>query len=193
MTYWSTRGSDKKKDFVIIKHYLPNIDYMVQGIKFRGGYAVVEKNSKAYYLLKKMPLLKNAHERPLVELRELPFITRTSDVKMVYGQEVYKAYLDVLNPIITEEKKEQVEEIEEKHIEVKGKCAYRKTDGNLCGRDALDYSPSGYCNLHVLKDEEIEKYIDTTPAKSRMTKKEKKEHNRKLLKSLARAKKEGKF
>ena len=88
MTVWTTRTTNRSGEYIVIKHQLRGINYRVKGVRFRDGYAVVEKGSKTHAELKKIPLLQNAEEFELLHLRKLRFITRTADVKAVYGTDV---------------------------------------------------------------------------------------------------------
>ena len=76
MSTWSTKTLGRDKEFVVIQHKIRDINGMINGVKFRGGYAVVEKDSKTYINLKKLPMLKNAPEYPLTHLSNLIFVTR---------------------------------------------------------------------------------------------------------------------
>lgn len=190
MSVWTTRSTSDKKEYIVIQHKLKNVDYCIQGIKFRGGYAVVEKDSKVYHMLKKIPLLKNAKEFPLIHLRSLPFITRTSDVKMIYGQEVYRYYLEALNPIVAEEIEVRHVEAEVAHVEEMHKCACKTKSGELCIHLAAEYSPSGYCHLHIFQDPRLSEFGITIP---RLAMDEKAKFREKVIAILLKAKKEGKF
>lgn len=163
MSVWTTKSKDRDCNYVLIKHFLPGINYKVNGVKFRGGFAVVEKGSKLYYSLKKLPQLKNAPEYDLLYLGKLPFITRTSDIKTVYGEDVYQKYLTMLEYSKTEEYKkiqekieEQKKEEEKEHLsEESVKCHYRLSNGNLCKNEVDELSPSKYCTVHLLEDPKL--------------------------------------
>ena len=93
MSVWTTKSLERDVRYVVMQHTLKGVNYVVNGVKFRDSYAVVEKDSKTYYMLKKVPVLRGAKEYPLTHLRKLPFISRTLDVKTVYGQDVYMRFL----------------------------------------------------------------------------------------------------
>ncbi len=238
---WGVRSSGRDRNYVVMKHSLRGIDGQIHNIKFRDGFAVVDKNSKAYRQLKSFPNLRNAKEFPLTFLRSLPFITRTRDIEMVYGRDVYLSYLDAVDKekadkeaqdklqreqaLAAEQaqreldlsKKQQIEEkiaqleetletakeevaeitevqeqIEtlEAQIPEVTKCAYRVREGTLCKYDAAKESPSGHCNLHILKDPKLPELgieVKFVP------KGELKEYRDQVINKLARLKSEGKF
>jgi hypothetical protein len=94
MSIWTTKTLDRGREYIVIKHTLRGVNYVVNGIRFRESYAVVEKGSKTYAMLKKIPVLRQAEEFPLSHLRKLKFITRIADIKQVYGQDVYVKFLE---------------------------------------------------------------------------------------------------
>ncbi len=96
MSVWSTKSFDRDRDYIVIQHTLKGVNYVVNGVKFRDSYAVVERGSKTYHFLKKVPVLRAAKEYPLTHLSKLKFISRTSDVKVVFGQDVYKSFLSAI-------------------------------------------------------------------------------------------------
>ena len=173
-------------DFVVIKHSLKDINGNVGGVKFRGGYAVVERNSKAYKLIKSLPLIKNQADLPLIHLRKLPFITRTLDVKLIYGPNVYIKYLEELHKEVEEENVIAKEEAEVVHKEKHNLCAYKTPNGNLCANEALSTSPSKFCKRHLLDDPKIEEVTGLKIPK-RLTNQEKKEWKEKALNRLEKS------
>lgn len=179
---WATKSLERDRDYVVIKHTLKDMNGNVAGVKFRGGYAVVEVGSKAYTQLKKLPLIKNNEDLPLVFLRKLPFITRTSDVKLVYGQDVYAKYLQVLHEELDKEVVEEAEKSDLAHVEVENRCAFTTPKGVLCSHEAMNGSPSKYCKLHLLEDPKLGELGIVVPA--RLTKKEKKEYREKIAGKL---------
>ncbi len=93
MSQWTTKSRPGVRDYIVIKHFLRNVNYKINGVTFRDGYGVVERNSKAHRALRLIPFFKNGKELPLTELRNLKFITKTSDVRSVYGMDVYTHFL----------------------------------------------------------------------------------------------------
>ena len=194
MSVWSTRSSSINKNYVLLKHTLKGVNYVISGIKFRDGYAVVEKDSKTYHALKSIPVLKAAQEYPLIMLRQLKFITRPVDVKTVYGADVYKQYLKQLEPQIEKEKVELVIEQETKHTEEHKLCSYRTVASkgqNLCKQQALEESPSGYCMMHVIEDPKLAELGIEVP--KFISKNEKWAMREKVSEKLKKLKKDGKF
>jgi hypothetical protein len=135
------------------------VNYVVNGIRFRDSYAVVEKDSKTYRTLMQIPVLKGAMEYPLIFLRKLRFVTRPLDIKMIYGADVYSQYIRELEKDIAKEVDEKTIQEEIKHVVEEKKCAY-KTDfskgSKLCKEKSLDISPSGYCTRHILMEPQLE-------------------------------------
>lgn len=194
MSVWSTRSSGKDRNYILLKHTLKGVNYIINGIKFRDGFAVVEKDSKSYHALKSIPVLRAAQEYPLIMLRQLKFITRPVDVKTVYGADVYTQYLKQLEPQIEKEKVEIVVEQELKHIEQHKLCSFRtpSSDGkDLCKLDAFEDSPSGYCMKHIFDEPKLAELGIEVP--KFLTKKEKWPAKEKVAAQLTKAKKDGKF
>lgn len=246
MSVYSTKYLGRDRDYIVIKHNLRGVNLTVQGVKFRGGYAVVEKDSKTYHMLRKFPNLRNSPEFPLTTLGTLPFITRARDVQTVYGKDVYIHYVKAVNEAqakqaenakleaerkeqeeqakreaqlaekqrLEEEKKKLQEEIAKAKEEAEqeqpqeelvqalekveteeqsfsDKCIFRTTTGKLCKNDAIAESPSGYCKMHLLQDPRLVEFGIEKP--KFMAKKDRKAFKDKVIKTLAKAKKEGKF
>jgi hypothetical protein len=198
MSVWLTKSSGRDREYIVLKHTLRGVNYVVNGIKFRNGYAVVEKDSKTYIDLKKIPVLRAAMEFPLVFLRKLPFITRPLDVKLVYGADVYVQYLKQLDleivkdkEIVEVEAKIKKVEAEIKHIEEKNCCYRTERSGNedLCKEKALEQSPSGYCLRHILEEPRLQELGIEVP--KFIVKKDKWAMKEKVAKQLAALKKEG--
>jgi hypothetical protein len=194
MSVWTTRSSGKHKEYVLLKHTLKGVNYIVNGVRFRESYAVVEKNSKTYNNLKQLPVLKSAQEYPLIMLRQLKFITRPLDVKTVYGADVYKHYLEQLEPQVEKEKVEEIVKVETAHVEEHKMCSYRTIASggkDLCKEKALEQSPSGYCMKHIFEEPRLAEFGIEVP--KFLTRKEKYPAKEKVAVQLAKAKKEGKF
>ncbi len=185
MSVWTTKSSGRDRNYIVLQHPLRGVNYFVNGIKFRDGFAVVEKDTKTYKMLKSIPVLRGAKEHPLVFLKKLKFIGSASDIRTVYGSDVYEHYLKQLTAHL-EEVKVQEEVIEqqvivEKHIE-SNKCSHTNASGDLCGVDALENSPSGYCHFHILQDPKLSELGIEVPRF--LSKKEKKDLKDKILKKL---------
>lgn len=183
MSNWLSRKIDRDVHYILLKHTLPGVDYVVSGVKFRGGYAVVEKDSKIYYNLKKIPILSKCQEFPLLFLKKLPFITRAQDVLTIYGKDVYDRYCEVLQAAQTEEKAAKEQEVEKEHVEADG-CQFKDEDGSRCNHTAFKYSPARYCSSHLLKDPALAELGFSKPG--RMTREETKEYTEKAKRFLQR-------
>lgn len=191
MSVWTTRSSGRARTYVVIQHRLKGVNQHINGVRFRDGYAVVEKDSKTYNILKKLPLIKDAKEFPLSFLRQLPFITRTLDIKLIYGAEVYNHFVNEFAVKVEEDKVQQKVEQEVTHVE-SNKCAFRTvTTEELCKFDAHESSPSKYCHKHILDEPKLAELGIEVP--KFMTKKERAAMKEKVISQLEEAKKEGKF
>jgi len=219
MSVWLTRSLERPRNYIVLQHTLKGVNHTVNGIKFRDGYAVVEKDSKVYLNLKKIPVLRASKEYPLTHLKKLPFITRTSDIRTVYGQDVYVKFLEEaeLEAARLEQEKEQkridelkakadlekqlaeaqiannetlIEEIKS-NIPIIVKCCYTTQDGTLCKEDAVEHSPSGHCNQHLLEDPRLAQYGFEVP--KFMTKDERRAFRSKVKEGMKKAKAQGKF
>lgn len=231
MSVWTTKSLDRTRNYIVIQHTLRGVNYVINGIRFRESYAVVEKNSKTYHGLKRIPVLKASREYPLIHLAKLPFITRQVDIKMVYGQDVYVNFLREfekdqvtqkalaeLQKLEAEEKvlqkreeelrlKQELEQKAKEAIETGDtkaaeeiraqmpdiiKCSHRNEKGELCGKDAYEFSPSGYCGTHLLDDPRLSEFGISEKPKF-MTKDETKEYREDVKVVLKKAKKQNKF
>ena len=245
MSVWTTKSLDRHREYIVLRHTLRGVNHIVSGVRFRNSYAVVEKDSKTHKALKKIPVLRRAQEYPLTHLRALKFITRTADIRTVFGQDVYHKFLlaeskqlEVSDLLATQEverkeaeeqamreadlakkkeledqlkkleedklaaealvKSEEVIKVEEdlvkevvSQIPEISKCAYRTPTGKLCKHDALDYSPSDYCAMHLLQDEKLEELGIEVP--KFLEKKKKKAFKSKTIETLKKMKKSGQF
>lgn len=181
---WNTKSSlNRVKEYVVLQHRLKDMNGNIAGVKFRGGYCVVEKGSKAYISLRQLPLLKGQPEFPILHLRKLQFITRTMDVKMVYGNDIYYHYVRELNKVVEVEAEEREAAKEENHIKIH-LCGYRTAKGSMCQFPAMEHSPSKYCKMHILNDAKLIELGIELPAK--MTKEEKKKYKEIIVAKLER-------
>lgn len=230
MSVWTTKAFEKARDYIVIQHTLRGVNYVVNGIRFRDSYAVVEKNSKTYHTLKRIPVLRAIREFPLTHLAKLPFITRHADIKMVYGQDVYVSFLreyqeqenqeKALAELQRLEKEDQILKQREEELRLKEelsqkakqaietgdleaaeeikaqipdivKCSHRNEKGELCGKDAYEFSPSGWCGTHLLDDPRLSEF--GLEKRGFMTKDETKAFREKAKEVLKKAKKQNKF
>lgn len=183
---WSTKYLGKERDYIVIKHRLSDIDGFIEGVKFRRGYGVVDKNSKAYIRLKKLPLIKDGLEFPIIHLKKLKFIIRNRDIETVYGKDVYIHFMNKYTEYMTVKNEQDRVEAENQHLSDDVHCKYRKDDGELCKNEVCDVSPSQYCIPHLFKDPQLESLNIKIP--KMLTKDEKKELREKVIKKLTRMK-----
>ena len=155
MSTWTTKALSRTRNYIVLKHKLKGVNYTVHGVKFRDGFAVVEKDSKTYNMLKQMPILKNAQELPLTFLQQCKFITRILDIKIVYGQDVYRCFIEQLEKEQNSKYLEELVQKESAHLQTGG-CSYRFKSNLLCEQQAVENSPSQYCQRHILEDTQLE-------------------------------------
>jgi hypothetical protein len=191
MSVWTTKSFEKDREYIILKHTLPNVNNVINGVKFRGGYAVVEKDSKTYFSLKRLPILRKSKELPLVFLRKLPFITRSLDIKVVFGSEVYIKFLVEENKLKAIEKTNDSIEQDANHIFDNKQCKFLRTNQEFCKEEMLVESPSGYCWKHILQDPKLaELGIEISQFIPKAEKNSKRET---VVRKLTKLKAEGKF
>lgn len=178
---WTTKKLDRDREYIIIKHSLRGINYAIKGVKFRDGFGVVEKNSKLYYQLKAMKPTAITTEYPIEFISKLPFITRSRDIEMVFGKDIYYYFINKLNSI-------KKEEAQKKHIE-ENKCRYIRGTSELCKNPASDLSPSRYCNQHIVVDPKIEDFGIEIPERI-FGNDNRKKFKQEVLKKLEKVKKE---
>lgn len=154
---WTTRKLDRDRDYVVVKHALRGVNYNIKGVKFRDGFAVVEKNSKLYYELKKMKPCAVVKEYPLDFIMELPFITRSKDIEMVFGKDIYHHYVTKLLAV---KKQKSLEE-----HKLSDKCQHLIKEDQYCKNLAFEYSPSKYCQMHILSDPRLSEFGIEIPEK----------------------------
>ncbi len=182
---WNTKTSLKRvKEYVVLQHRLSDMNGNIAGVKFRGGYAVVEKGSKQYLSLRQLPLLRNGPEFPIIHLRKLRFITRTLDIKMIFGPDVYYHYLTELNKVLEAEQEVKEAEAEVAHVEKHSLCSHKTGKGTMCQYPAMNKSPSKYCKMHILNDPKLNELGVVLPSK--MTKEEKKKYRELVIAKLER-------
>lgn len=161
--YYTTKSNNVERDYVVIRHGIPNVNGMVMGVKFRNSWAVVEKDSKIYHRIRKLPMLKNPEERPLSFLRQLPFITRPMDVKLIYGADVYAKYVTLETKEKAAEQVIKEAEEEKLHLEDETKCKYRLESGKLCKNEVYHPDVTSYCSVHIFKDPRLEEMEFSIP------------------------------
>jgi hypothetical protein len=219
MSVWTTKSLPINKDYIVLKHTLPGINGKIYGVTFRESYAVIEKNSKTYFQIKRMPVFKTAGEYKLTILGKLPFITASKDIQKVYGKDVYVKYLIAVEEERKQaklsEKQQKIEEDQKRReLEIQLKEAQSQEDfekvneivselpqvslckfttklGTLCKHEMSLVSPSEYCKKHILKDPKLKDFGIEVPFA--MTPKETQKFKKQTLVKLAKLKKSGAF
>lgn len=114
MTVWTNKSTTQYKNYIVIRHPIKGLNTNIGGVRFRDGYGVVEKDSKTYFHLKKIPAVKKFTEYPLDHLLKLKFITRKQDVKLIYGSDVY---IKLLSYLKEKEHNEELIKLREKQVD----------------------------------------------------------------------------
>ena len=152
--YWSTK-SVGGREYTVIQHPLRDTSTKVCGVKFHCGYGVVQKESKAYKMLRSMPLFRSAKEFPLTLLKSLKFITRSQDIALIYGKDVFITYQ---RELIQHNKKQEAQKFEEtrseRNSEKSSKCKYLLLHNDFCNNEKV-FGSNGYCRMHILEDKEL--------------------------------------
>lgn len=160
MSVWTTKTQSRDREYIVLRHTLRGVNYIVGGVRFRDSYAVVEKGSKTYTMLKRIPVLKNAQEYPLTHLKSLNFITRVADIKQVYGQDVYIKFL------AAEQEKSQAEELLKKlKLEAKEKEEREAREREIAEKERIE------SEIKKLKEQEAqsEKLAETVETVEEVT------------------------
>lgn len=156
--YWSSK-SFGGKNYIVLQHPLRDVCTRICGVKFHYGYGVVEKGSKAYKMLMSMPILRKAKELPLTILKTLKFVTRSTDIELVYGKDIYISYQ---RAIIEHNKKVEAQKFEEtkteRNSEDSSKCKFLLLNNHFCTNERIEGS-TGYCRHHIMQDIELIKEI----------------------------------
>lgn len=188
---WSTKYLGRDREYIVIRHKLRDIEGMIEGVKFRAGYGVVDKNTKAYKRLKNLPFLKTGLEFPLVHLKSLKFVMRDRDVETIYGKDVYVHYMKALKEYQAKKAEEEKVQAEQHHLQEQTLCKFRRPNGELCKNEAYELSPGNHCQRHLLKDPMLEVFEIEVP--SMLSKDEVKQWKDKVIKKLTKLKSEGMF
>lgn len=150
---WTTKKLAREREYVVVKHSLRGINYNIKGVKYRDGFGVVEKDSKAYFELKKIKPAAITSEHSLDFLLKLNFINRSRDIELVYGKDVYHYYVNKIREV-------QAAEAESKHLK-STKCKMIVKNGSLCNNESHKLSPSEHCLTHLFQDSKLEEVLGT--------------------------------
>lgn len=151
MRYYNSKSVER--EYIVVKHQLKGIDTEILGVRYRQGYGVVAKDSKEYYNLKQIRLGVVA-EYPLTFLKTLQCVTNPAQVRTIWGNHVYVAYVKALAA-----ESQKKEELKEEYIEpvneplVKYRCEQLTASGSQCKNDSIDNSC--FCKTHIHFDKRI--------------------------------------
>jgi len=166
--------SQQNREFIVVKHKLPKIETTVMGVRYREGYAVVEKNSKTYKALKIMKMAVTK-EFPITFLDTLGCVVNSRQIQYIWGKEIYHFFLSQKLRTESREPKELKEANDKLPF-----CEFTKGDGNKCKIKALKVSE--YCRAHLKEDERLAEDFQSMP--KYMEKADRKKYIDKLIKKL---------
>jgi len=169
MRYYTVKC--KPRDYVVVKHQVSGINTEINGITYREGYGVVLRNSKEYTQLKHIRLA-IASEHPIELLGKLKCVIRPSEIKNIWGNNVYSAYLMAV-------KADSERTVPLQDVEKRVYCSHVKEDGTVCKRYRLDKLTT--CRFHVLHDPKLSKYLEDMPT---LPKKDKSQYITDLIKKV---------
>jgi hypothetical protein len=149
--YWNTK-SYGGKNYIILKHPVGDVTTKVYGVKFHCGYGVVEKGSKAHKALRTIPILRGAKELPLTMLKSLHFITRSQDIALIYGKDIYVSYQRALLEHAKQQEAQKFEELQaERNSGNSTKCKHLLLNNEYCSNERVQGS-TGFCRVHIMDD-----------------------------------------
>lgn len=170
--YYTKSNTDR--EFIVVKHKLTKIETTVMGVRYREGYAVVEKDSKVYKSLKTMKMAIDK-EFPITYLDTLGCVVNDRQIQYIWGKEIYNYFLSQkLNSEST-----QPEALREAQAKLPF-CEHIKDDGVQCKSKALKVSD--YCRSHLQSDERLVEDFAAMP--KYMEKADRKKYIDKLIKKL---------
>ncbi len=149
MRYYNSKSVER--EYIVVKHQLKGIDTEILGVRYRQGYGVVAKDSKEYYNLKQIKLCVTA-EYPITFLKTLACITGDTQVRTIWGNNIYTAYKKALQSEYARMEQNQIEQVEIEPL-VKYQCEQVTGSGNQCKNDAIDNSC--FCKVHIHFDKRI--------------------------------------
>lgn len=145
--YYGVKNSNKT--YIVVKHQLAGINTEILGVRYRDGFGVVAKDSKAHKRLKQIRMAV-IDEYPITFLPKVKSVINSSQIKAIWGQDVYRCFLQ------SQSKKESQPEKLQKSVETP-RCSGKKKDGNQCGSMSLkDFK---HCRAHIEQDEKLQPYI----------------------------------
>lgn len=150
MRYYNSKNIER--EYVVVKHNLRGINTEILGVRYRDGYGVVAKDSKEYYNLKRISLAVT-DEYPLIFLKTLKCVTTPSQIKTIWGQHVYAAYINQIKEVMAKAAESDSDEpimIEEIQS---SQCEQLTAAGAQCKNDAI--SKSCFCKKHIAFDTRI--------------------------------------
>lgn len=152
MRYYNSKNIER--EYIVVKHQLRGVDIEILGVRYREGYAVVAKDSKEYTRLCQIKLAVTA-EYPLIKLRTLKCITNNAQVKTIWGQHIYKAYLKAIKANrddLLELSKTTKAPIEVLELNT-AQCSQATKAGDQCKNNSID--GSHFCKKHIHFDARI--------------------------------------
>ena len=158
-------------EYIVIKHPLKiRGNVFILGAKFCDGIAVIKKGSKLHFQIKKSPLLRNRKELGLEWLQKY---FKSKEIKLIYGSDIYAAFMCKMNEINAAKENTPPTELPEKVIDAledeqaiieatiqkhkkENLCTTIKASGEVCKKRISNNSKTRlYCYIHLNKEESI--------------------------------------
>lgn len=145
--YYGIKNSHR--EYIVVKHQLSGINTEILGIRYVDGYGVVARNSKEHNRLKQVRLAV-IDEYPITFLSKVKSVINKSQIKVLWGPDVYRCYLQ------HEARKEATPKEFHGAVET-AFCKANKADGSRCESASLrDFD---HCRSHIEQDEKIKPHI----------------------------------
>lgn len=139
--YFSSKGSNR--EYIVVKHALPGLTTEILGIRYMDGFGVVAKDSKEHLRLKQVRMAVTS-ELPITYLKHVKSVINNSQVKAIWGADVYRYYLEQMkakesNPISAQTAERPI-------------CKHEK-DGKRCGNQVIVGFTT--CRKHIESDAKV--------------------------------------
>lgn len=145
--YYGIKNSNR--EYIVVKHQLSGITTDILGIRYIDGFGVVAKDSKEHKRLKQIRMA-IIDEYPITFLTKVKAVINKSQIKVIWGSDVYRCFLQ-------HEQKKTTQPVHLQKVPEAPRCAGKKSDGSQCNSGALkDFK---HCRAHIEQDDKLKPYI----------------------------------